>query len=1521
VGKIRRGKMGKKMKSLCKWVINISFLIFLIGVDVYSQSPIQKNGNETFYTYGSYRIDGTEIYLSPDGNAGSAGYYFIINQRPISAQICFNYYDDGLIDDSRVIRASSDNTNWREIGRLPKNSQSQCFDLAPNSDFSNNGSLYIDVYAAPNASLHLRRLTLTYTLNSPPNTPTFYIAPPTGNTNTPVSFSVRTSDPNNDRIRYKWDWDGNGSVDETSDYYASDTNVTFMHTWNTPGIYTVRVKAQDERGAESNWASTQIEIVTYYSISGYVKDGNNNPIRDVGIQVSDNGNIYMRSTDANGYYSVENIRSGHNIIITPQKTGCSFTPANKTYNNISSNQSNQNFTANCNRSPIIGTLNGPTQLNAGQVGNFTIFATDADGDQVKYKWDWNGDGVVDEDNNVYYNSGDIRSFSHSWNTSGTYQVKVKAQDSKGAESSWSNSLSVTVNSVQYYISGRVTDTNNNPMRGIQIELRQNTLEGSLIGTTVTDSNGNYSFTNLNPGTYYFRPTTPNYNYSPTYWSCTLNTSGRYCTGDFIVTPQLSSISGYVRDSLNNGVSDVQIRYYRNGVYIGTYWSTNSQGYYSIDNLANGTYKIEPVKDGVSFNPAFHDNIVVPPSQTNINFTVFTNRSPVINTFNGPAQLNAGQVGNFTISATDADGDQVKYKWDWNGDGIVDEESNYYNSGNTISFSHSWNTAGTYQVKVKAQDSRGAESNWSNILIVNVGDIPYYSISGYVRDSNNNPINNVRIQVSDNGNISAMRTYTNAEGYYLVGNISAGHNIIITPQRTGCSFNPINRTYNNISSNQSNQNFTGKCDIPPIPINNPISPNPQKEIILTNPPDGSVIYNMPIIFQWQPLEGVRQYRITISEKQSTQDTGQGIFFQTSTNDNIFRYDSTQNQTDYRKCLSNGKYWWKVEGLDANGSIIASSKDWYKLRTQLALLFQPQLKPQLMCEIEKELDRYRTAIKCHFSYPENVENKGGKVYLISKDPYRTSQMVWENGKYWGSLITDLTFNEEVVLYATIMSPAQPSIDTQEASIKISMDKKDLCGIIKFLEEGNWGCDRYDQMTNLKEFTKIMDSYVSSVVLSPRSKITETAITCFGAKKIYYCTKDIEELRKKAEEIIKWMEENCVSCKDKLVNELFNPVNLTITLGEGVIMIAASETPPLALMIGSIALDKFIDAVERCGCDSNNNCKLAMGMIKIFKKSYDTLKGIKDYNEKVKVLSERLKSLKEISDPETVARMLIRGNLVVKGGKLGFHIQDTLINISSPTPIEIPKDEDFSYISPLDCKEPEINPDERYEGAPALGIMLNCTANVSLSDIKSNLQINNITRRRYVIENFLNKSIPTEENRIENPAHINEKVSFVWKIPYNKKGLLGFIGAYQLSRIIEYRIDITYQRIPGPKFSGEKEILALREDMFQLSINTESKGYSNYLHYTLNINNPYGVKIPLYIGLCKEGECEYGKEILYEEDPYLHYLHYYTIGKHKDVTQTDTDYLDLPSFFMSDREAKVCIWDGITEERILCQRIQGQ
>jgi hypothetical protein len=66
------------------------------------------------------------------------------------------------------------------------------------------------------------------------------------------SFSSVTSDPNEDQLYYMWDFG-----DEVTDWlgpYASGEEVNMPHTWTTPGIYDVRVKAKDDQEAESQWS-------------------------------------------------------------------------------------------------------------------------------------------------------------------------------------------------------------------------------------------------------------------------------------------------------------------------------------------------------------------------------------------------------------------------------------------------------------------------------------------------------------------------------------------------------------------------------------------------------------------------------------------------------------------------------------------------------------------------------------------------------------------------------------------------------------------------------------------------------------------------------------------------------------------------------------------------------------------------------------------------------------------------------------------------------------------------------------------------------------------------------------------------------------------------------------------------------------------------------------------------------------------------------------------------------------------
>ena len=49
-----------------------------------------------------------------------------------------------------------------------------------------------------------------------------------------------------------------------------------------------------------------------------------------------------------------------------------------------------------------------------------------------------------DNSGAYYNSGTTITTNHSWTAKGTYYVKVMAEDIHGAQSGWSNSLTVTI---------------------------------------------------------------------------------------------------------------------------------------------------------------------------------------------------------------------------------------------------------------------------------------------------------------------------------------------------------------------------------------------------------------------------------------------------------------------------------------------------------------------------------------------------------------------------------------------------------------------------------------------------------------------------------------------------------------------------------------------------------------------------------------------------------------------------------------------------------------------------------------------------------------------------------------------------------------------------------------------------------------------------------------------------------------------------------------------------------------------
>jgi hypothetical protein len=94
--------------------------------------------------------------------------------------------------------------------------------------------------------------------NNPPNKP--MITGPTGGLPfIPYSFSFRSIDPDGDDVSYFIDW-GDGKTTYWTTYQPSGSPYTESHSWIGIATFTIRAKAKDTSGVESEWAEHKITI-------------------------------------------------------------------------------------------------------------------------------------------------------------------------------------------------------------------------------------------------------------------------------------------------------------------------------------------------------------------------------------------------------------------------------------------------------------------------------------------------------------------------------------------------------------------------------------------------------------------------------------------------------------------------------------------------------------------------------------------------------------------------------------------------------------------------------------------------------------------------------------------------------------------------------------------------------------------------------------------------------------------------------------------------------------------------------------------------------------------------------------------------------------------------------------------------------------------------------------------------------------------------------------------------------------
>ena len=138
-------------------------------------------------------------------------------------------------------------------------------EIFPSAAIDENGTIYIGAHTT---SFSAKLYALEPIDDNPPDKP-IIDGPNSGLINIEYNFTAVTSDPDDDNVSYYFDW-GDGKNSGWTDFIPSGIIVNLSHSWAKSGTYTIKVKAKDDYGMESEWSELQVTMprdkATTYSL-------------------------------------------------------------------------------------------------------------------------------------------------------------------------------------------------------------------------------------------------------------------------------------------------------------------------------------------------------------------------------------------------------------------------------------------------------------------------------------------------------------------------------------------------------------------------------------------------------------------------------------------------------------------------------------------------------------------------------------------------------------------------------------------------------------------------------------------------------------------------------------------------------------------------------------------------------------------------------------------------------------------------------------------------------------------------------------------------------------------------------------------------------------------------------------------------------------------------------------------------------------------------------------------------------
>jgi hypothetical protein len=198
---------------------------------------------------------------------------------------------------------------------------------------------------------------------------------------------------------------------------------------------------------------------------------------------------------------------------------------------------------------------------------------------------------------------------------------------------------------------------------------------------LVDRSGDTLYTISTPPSMYGSAWEKEYSGTPTLWIFTGTSTGGPCQ----VEKYFDLYDGGLHMGIQHQVSDdFDPTGIAGGLFFTDEWSPGNGTLGGIIQISNN-----PVVNNTLFGYEIVKDINTPPEAP---------------TITGPDNGDAGTAYLFTFNAVDPDGEDIRYIVDW-GDGEIDT-TGYSMSGVDISLLKSWNKAGTYTIKAKAQDIKG-----------------------------------------------------------------------------------------------------------------------------------------------------------------------------------------------------------------------------------------------------------------------------------------------------------------------------------------------------------------------------------------------------------------------------------------------------------------------------------------------------------------------------------------------------------------------------------------------------------------------------------------------------------------------------------------------------------------------------------------------------------------------------------------------------------------------------------------------